>query len=264
MKKISGIILAFCLFQFVFSPSVARGKDVLKSEDEAYTQRSDRTAKFVFSDLPRHLGNDLKDSFWGWGSLGLAVGIGMTVGLHEKDHSIQTSFEPHALFGKTGDEVISQLGAPYTMGAAALLTTLVGVGSHNEKLTTTGEALLESLFWTETLTLGMKYAFDRDRPDGSSRGFPSAHTSGMFSTATVLQVMYGPKIGVPAYALASLVGLARVDSYKHFPSDVLMGAVLGSVIGYGTAHFHKELHHRFTLTPLIQPKQYGLLLHHEF
>lgn len=233
-------------------------------QDEEFVRRSERASRFVFSDLPRHLGYDLKESFWGLGALGLGVGIGITGIFYSQDKKIESSFAPHALFGETGDKVISHLGAPYTMAGVGFLTTMIGAKAHHKKLRTTGEAMLESLFWTELITFGLKYAFNRDRPDGSSRGFPSAHASGVFSTATVLEVMYGPKVGIPAYAAAALVSLARVDGYHHFPSDVIMGATLGSVIGYGTARFHKKLHHSFTLMPDIRPDHYGMMIYQAF
>jgi membrane-associated phospholipid phosphatase len=235
-----------------------------QDKEEEYAEHSHKAFKFMFTDLPRHLGYDIKDSFWGWGSLGFAVGIGMVAGLHTQDNEIQSSFSPHALFGNTGDDVFSQMGAPYTMAGVSILTTIVGAGIHDKKLTTTGESMIESLFWSELITIGLKYAFNRTRPDGSAHGFPSAHASGVFSTATVLEMMYGPKVGVPMYAFATLVAIARVDSFNHFPSDVLMGAVLGSVIGYGTARYHKKLHNNFTVTPDLGRDHYGLLLNHDF
>ncbi len=233
-------------------------------KDLEYEDRSRRGEKWVFSDIPRHLGMDIKDTFWGWGSLIIALGAGATAGLYSQDHKIQNSFQPHAMFGNTGDNVLNYMGAPYTMAGIGIVITSVGAGTHNLKLRTTGEAVLESLFWSELFTIGMKYAFNRTRPDGSGHGFPSAHATGVFSTATVLQMMYGPKAGVPAYALAALVSLSRVDAYKHFPSDVLMGAVLGSAFAYGTTRYHKQLHHNFVLTPTFAPDTYGFNINGAF
>src|SRR4030095_14874184 len=151
-----------------------------KSADEAFVERSQRAEKFVFTDLPKHLGYDLKESFWGFGSLGLGIGLAMTAGLHEKDDEIQFSFKPHALFGDNGDKVLQYVGAPYTMGGVGLIAALVGGFGHNEKLATTGEAVMEALFWTQLVTYGIKVAADRTRPDGTSLSFPSAHASGVF------------------------------------------------------------------------------------
>ena len=49
--------------------------------------------------------------------------------------------------------------------------------------------------------------------------------------ATVAEHHYGWKIGIPAYLLASGIGLSRVESSKHNLSDVLAGATLGYISG---------------------------------
>lgn len=64
--------------------------------------------------------------------------------------------------------------------------------------------------------------------------FPSAHTVNAFAAATVIAVAY-PVAGVPAILYAGSVGWARMQRDRHFPADVLFGAVLGTVVavGYG-------------------------------
>ncbi len=287
MKKVSLSILLILSFQLLFplhssfakdpqienvapielaaAPETSSDENVqIPKKDEEFGARSKKASKFTFKDLPKHLGYDIKDSFWGWGALGFAVGAGISGALYTKDKSIEYSFQPHAMFGSTADTVISDIGSPYAMLGAGVITTIVGAGTHNEKLTTTGESMLESLFWSELITIGAKYAFRRTRPDGGKNGFPSAHAAGAFSTASVLQMMFGWKVGLPAYAFASVVALARVDAYKHFPSDVLMGATIGTVIAYGTSKFHKQLHNNFAIVPEVGKDRYGLLLYHEF
>ena len=271
IKKFFSITLLFALSLQPFSISFAYSHSPESSpsleaspKDVEYEDRSRRGEKWVFSDIPRHLGMDMKETFWGWGSLILALGAGATGVLYTQDHKIQDSFETYALFGNTGDSVLGYMGAPYTMAGVGIILTGVGAGIHNTKLRTTGEAVLEALFWTELFTIGLKYAFNRTRPDGSGQSFPSAHASGAFSTATVLQMMYGPKAGVPAYALATLVAISRVDSDKHFASDVLMGAVLGSAIAYGTSRYHKKIHNNFVLTPSFSSDMYGFNINGTF
>jgi membrane-associated phospholipid phosphatase len=77
----------------------------------------------------------------------------------------------------------------------------------------------------------------RDRPlhpDGSRQGnfsFPSGHTANTFAAATVLERHLGLRASVPAYILASYVGLSRLHDNRHFASDVVFGAATGMVIG---------------------------------
>ena len=65
-------------------------------------------------------------------------------------------------------------------------------------------------------------------PSGSS--FPSAHTSTSFASAVPL--FRGKRLwGILGCCFAALVGFSRLYLYVHFPSDVLVGAVLGIGVG---------------------------------
>jgi len=78
----------------------------------------------------------------------------------------------------------------------------------------------------------LKYSVQRTRPDGSdSLSFPSGHASTAFSLAAVANHHYGWKVGVPAYVLASGIGLSRIESNRHHLSDVLAGATIGLIVG---------------------------------
>lgn len=99
-----------------------------------------------------------------------------------------------------------------------------------------GETFLASAF----VTIASKSIFKRDRPyvthpsiqplsvEGSY-SMPSAHTSSAFATATSLSMAY-PKwyVVVPSFVWASSVGYSRMHLGVHYPSDVLVGALVGS------------------------------------
>ncbi len=90
-----------------------------------------------------------------------------------------------------------------------------------------------SLAVTSGVTEAMKEAFPKTRPDGSNRkSFPSGHTSRSFSAAASLYNRQGAKIGIPAFAVAGFVGVARVKANKHYWSDVAVGAALGTAAGF--------------------------------
>lgn len=65
-------------------------------------------------------------------------------------------------------------------------------------------------------------------PSGYS--FPSGHTFSSFTAATIL-LWTDKKIGIPAFILASFIGFSRLYLYVHFPSDVLVGIILGLAVG---------------------------------
>lgn len=63
--------------------------------------------------------------------------------------------------------------------------------------------------------------------------FPSGHTAASFALASFISSAYNNKLwlGVSSYALASLVGLSRINDDKHWASDVFIGAIMGYYIG---------------------------------
>lgn len=96
-------------------------------------------------------------------------------------------------------------------------------------------------------TYVLKELVHERRPDGSDRkSFPSGHTSVSFAAAATLETRYGWKAGLPALAVASFVGLARVRADKHYVHDVVAGAAIGSVSGLLLTSRHDD---RVRLTP---------------
>jgi len=81
-------------------------------------------------------------------------------------------------------------------------------------------------------TFVLKELIHERRPDGSDdRSFPSGHTSVSFAAAANLEKRYGWHAGLPAFLVASFVGLARVEASKHYVHDVLAGAAIGTLSG---------------------------------
>lgn len=80
---------------------------------------------------------------------------------------------------------------------------------------------------TMAVVYTLKPTIDRTRPDGGNHSFPSGHTASAFAGAAFIQRRYGWRVGAPAYAIASYVGVSRVEANRHHPSDVVAGAAIG-------------------------------------
>ncbi|HID37764.1 MAG TPA: phosphatase PAP2 family protein [Ghiorsea sp.] len=119
-----------------------------------------------------------------------------------------------------------------------------------------GEKQMYQSFFTNTgITFALKFTVGRERPDGSNnRSFPSGHTSAAFQGASFIHARYGWEYAIPAYIGASFVGYSRVYANKHFTSDVLAGAVIGTISSFYFATPYKGV----SISPTANNGQYGL------
>jgi membrane-associated phospholipid phosphatase len=162
------------------------------------------------------------------GTAGILAGISaLTLDEEMKEFMTRKVYLPPCL-DKIGDKYVDHYWA---FGVSAL--GALGRGYH------TGNYLESFRYWasanvgTIALTYALKYSVGRTRPNEKNNySFPSGHSSVAFSTATMFQMWYGWKAGIPAYALATLTAFQRLDDNQHWLSDVIMGATIGIVIPY--------------------------------
>ena len=60
--------------------------------------------------------------------------------------------------------------------------------------------------------------------------FPSGHTLASFEAATVLMIR-DRRLGIPALILSVIIAFSRLYLYVHYPTDVLGGALCGTLCG---------------------------------
>jgi membrane-associated phospholipid phosphatase len=111
-----------------------------------------------------------------------------------------------------------------------------------------GRDLLRAQISAFSWTYAIKYAVDRERPNGDPRSFPSGHSSATFAAAMVFHEHYGWKIGVPLFAAATYTAASRITVNKHWASDVAFGAVVGMVSGRTVTLQLRRA--RFTVSPV--------------
>jgi membrane-associated phospholipid phosphatase len=101
-----------------------------------------------------------------------------------------------------------------------------------------------------------KGAYDFE-PFSGHDSFLSGHTTEAFTLASVITEHYDALwIKVTAYGLAGTVGYARLNNNRHWPSDVLAGAAVGTFVGKTVVHFNRE-HHRIKLQPIVEREMQG-------
>ena len=142
-------------------------------------------------------------------------------------------------------------GKEFQFGAS-VTALAIGKISGNQRVSDVSSKVLRAQIMALTVSGVIKKTAQRERPDGSdTRSFPSGHTSVSFASATVLQRELGWKVGIPAYAAATYVGMARIEKKKHFLSDVAFGAAIGILSGRTITIGSGEK--RFAVSPVVTP-----------
>ncbi len=67
-------------------------------------------------------------------------------------------------------------------------------------------------------------------PHSAQRSFPSRHVASGLAMAAIGRRAH-PLLGVTMSTLAWLLGFSRIGAGLHYPTDVLAGAALGSLVG---------------------------------
>jgi len=85
-------------------------------------------------------------------------------------------------------------------------------------------------------------------PD-AKKSFFSGHTTVAFSSAVFLSTVYSdyfpdskykPFVWAGSLLIAALTGYSRYEAGKHFLTDIITGAIVGSAIGYFVPFIHKQ------------------------
>ena len=64
--------------------------------------------------------------------------------------------------------------------------------------------------------------------------FPSGHTLASFEGAGVLMLTHRKTLGYPALLLAVIIAFSRMYLYVHYPTDVLVGVILGLTFAFAS------------------------------
>ncbi len=121
----------------------------------------------------------------------------------------------------------------------------LGVATGDAQRAETGARMLAAVLVATGIKSVLKHLVSRTRPyvlldegryavqafgpdEGSWQSFPSGHTAGSVAAARAVARAY-PGASGPAYAAAAAIALAQVPRGKHYPSDVIAGAVVGVV-----------------------------------
>ncbi len=102
--------------------------------------------------------------------------------------------------------------------------------------------------YNTSLSVDERHARALSSPHDVRRSFFSGHTSAAFTLATLMSTVYADVHGRSAtsdalwaasLSVAALTAYARVKAGQHYPSDVLVGAAVGSAVGILVPAMHR-------------------------
>lgn len=199
------------------------------------------SAKVDLKLFPEQLKSDAKATFFDRDNAAALLWAGLaSVAMNNgnADDDIAEHFYEHDTFTGFSDEAFNMIGQPAGHFAGAAIWYAISANHQNEPSKQRALTMLTALTINGAVTGGLKMIRQNDQPDGEVWAWPSGHTSSSFTVASVLHEFYGLKVGIPAYAVAGLVGWRMMDDGDHWASDVLFGATLGWVVGHTVARNH--------------------------
>jgi membrane-associated phospholipid phosphatase len=123
------------------------------------------------------------------------------------------------------------------------------------------------------------YVYNPDVPvyeklnSDAKMSFFSNHATTAFASALFFSTVYSdyhphskwtPYIWTGSLLAASFVGYLRYEAGMHYPSDILIGAVVGSAIGYIIPWIHRVDDENISLIPYAPSAQYGITMQVRF
>jgi len=171
-------------------------------------------------------------------------------------------FRNHTLFPSWMQDALGFIGNGATLYAGVLTWYFTALARDDASSYEASKTTLSAMTLTAITTGAMKLVITDARPSGGGSDFPSGHASMSMAVASSLDSLYGRSIGWPAYALAILVGLQRLDIEKHDTGAVVFGWTLGYVIGHTVAAHHAPRIFGMELGVVADPDSgaYGLSL----
>jgi hypothetical protein len=180
-----------------------------------------------------------------------AIGGGLAAAAHPADKSFNARLLSHYDGVNKAFAAGKYLGNTPEQVALSLGTYAFGRLRDQPKVAHLGMDLLQAQILTEILVEPLKFATHRERPDGSNhQAFPSGHAAVTFAAATVIERHLGWRKSVLGYAIASYVAASRLHDNRHYLSDVIFGAAVGSIAGRTVVHHEADY---WTFAPVSVP-----------
>jgi hypothetical protein len=215
-----------------------------------------------------------------WQNLGLAA-AGLIGVAAIADGPIRDEMSRHAPNDSRFMRNVERFGAQYSLGVLGGFYLAGAIGDNETAQAVAQDGLAASIIASGMITPAIKFHTGRARPRenlgvahfhpfslsySSNSSFPSGHTTEAFALASVIAGHYRESwVAYASYSAAGLVGVARSYHGAHFASDVLAGALVGTLVGKSVVAYNSQLRAgKVVILPEVGPGLIGLRLTHNF
>jgi len=260
-----------------FAPIVLRDDTVIDQADgdlePLATSRQPWFGKRLAIDLgsvltsPLHW--EMRDWQWAGGAALATVATGVLL-----DRRVQAASQANRSAGlDRWSHDIGQFGTLAPTTAIVAIAGVTGWLTSDDRLRDASVDAAESvLIASGVITPLLKLTAGRGRPNksgadndafalfGGDKSFPSGHATHAFAIASTYAFSYPdePWVGALAFSAATAVGLSRVNDNKHYLSDVLAGAIIGTAVGCTVVRLNHARRHGEEAPSRWQPTHIGL------
>jgi hypothetical protein len=166
---------------------------------------------------------------------------------------------------------VEKFGREYAVGTVGVFF-VAGLVGDETSMHVAQDAVAASLISSGIIGVATKTVVGRSRPlqnkgttdfapfKDMNSSFFSGHATQAFTLAAVVAETYDETwIDITAYSLASLAAVARTYHDKHFASDVLTGAIVGTLVGKSVVAHNKDLRaNKLSVTPSLSQGMVGI------
>jgi len=203
----------------------------------------------------------------------VAIGAGI---LYSQDKQIAEFFQAHRSdnLDKANEYFFDPFGKMYYTVPLMGAFYIYGALAHKNKPKSVAMDFVKASLYSGIIVTGIKHLAHRHRPfqtnplnpylwdgpmtdDWGHTSFASGHTIMTWTFASVVATHYKDRLWIPitVYSLATLEGVARMYSNKHWSSDVVIGAALGYAIGVYVVNHNQT---NWQITPVVGMNYSGL------
>jgi membrane-associated phospholipid phosphatase len=208
--------------------------------------------ELVKADFKRVLSSPGRLHRRGWIAVALSAGA-LTARMYEERGDTDVEFEEGTRFERVVANTFEPMGAEGSLAVLGAFYLAGSRGHHPRAKRVAVDGAIASLIAGGVISPVLKGAFGRSRPHDSesstdfhpfsgSSSFPSGHTTQAFAVASVIATEYDSRwIAAAAYGTATLAGYARALHDRHYTSDVVGGALLGTLVGRTVVRHNRRL-----------------------